>query len=151
MRFASVVLVDSRGWVLLQERDEHPQLDPEKWGFVGGHVEPGESYAEAAHRELHEETGLVGIPLSRFGRFDVVHRVGLDRLGQPITRLDEFELYAAAANLAADDIEIGEGRQIVFVHPEAAPTLNLTAGATVALPTFLASQEYAAMVSPGVS
>ena len=41
-RFASVLLVDRRGWLLLQERDEHPVIDPEKWGFVGGHVEDGE-------------------------------------------------------------------------------------------------------------
>ncbi len=137
--------MDCRGWVLLQERDEHPVLDPEKWGFVGGHVEPGESYEEAAYRELHEETGLTGLQLRRFGRFDVVHKVGLDE------RLDEFELYAAATTVTDAEIEVGEGRKIVFVDPQAALRLDLTAGATVALPAFLASEEYAAMVSPGVS
>ena len=30
-RFANVVLVDERGWILLQERDEHPVIDPDKW------------------------------------------------------------------------------------------------------------------------
>ena len=38
-RFAGVVLVDRRGWILLQERDEHPRIDPEKWGLAGGHVD----------------------------------------------------------------------------------------------------------------
>jgi len=28
-RFSSIVLVDARGWVLLQERDEFPAIDPE--------------------------------------------------------------------------------------------------------------------------
>jgi 8-oxo-dGTP diphosphatase len=144
-RFASVVLVDSRGWVLLQERDEHPVLDPERWGFVGGSVEPGETYPEAAHRELAEETGLADVPLVRFGRFEVVHDVGPDQ------RLDEFELYAATTDLTDADISLGEGRQIVFVDPVGALHLDLTAGARVALPVFLASQEYDAMVSPGVS
>ena len=57
-RFASVVLVDSRGWVLLQERDEHPAIDPEKWGFVGGHLDAGEDFLAGAYRELAEETGI---------------------------------------------------------------------------------------------
>src|SRR5688572_20897490 len=57
-RFAGVILVDRRGWILLQERDEHPRIDPEKWGLAGGHVEPGEDFEPAAHRELEEETGV---------------------------------------------------------------------------------------------
>ncbi len=57
-RFASIVLVDPRGWVLLQERDEHPVIDPGCWGFVGGHVDRGEEPDAAAYRELAEETGL---------------------------------------------------------------------------------------------
>ncbi len=47
-RFASVLLVDPRGWVLLQERDERPVIDPDRWGLVGGHVEPGEEFQAAA-------------------------------------------------------------------------------------------------------
>ena len=57
-RFASVILVDDRGWLLLQERDEHPDIDPGKWGFVGGGVEDGEDFGTAAYRELGEETGV---------------------------------------------------------------------------------------------
>lgn len=33
------------------------------WHGVAGALEPGESYAEAAARELHEETGLVAEPV----------------------------------------------------------------------------------------
>ena len=61
-RFASIVLVDRRGWLLLQERDEHPVIDPECWGFVGGHVDDGEDADDAAYRELEEETGLRARP-----------------------------------------------------------------------------------------
>ena len=57
-RFATVLLVDPRGWLLLQERDEHAPIDPERWGLVGGHVEDGEDVEHAVHRELAEETGL---------------------------------------------------------------------------------------------
>lgn len=31
------------------------------WSIPGGHVEPGETMAEAVVRELQEETGLVGV------------------------------------------------------------------------------------------
>src|SRR3954464_2244473 len=55
---AVVFLVDARGWVLLQERDEHAPTSPEQWGIVGGRVEPGEDRAAAMRRELREETGL---------------------------------------------------------------------------------------------
>lgn len=51
----SVMVTDAQGRMLVQDR-----LDPE-WGglyFPGGHVEPGESFARAAIREVGEETGL---------------------------------------------------------------------------------------------
>ncbi|MGL5810036.1 MAG: NUDIX domain-containing protein [Nocardioides sp.] len=142
VRFASVVLVDRRGWVLLQERDAHPVLDPERWGFVGGAVESGESYAEAAYRELAEETGIAWTTgLRRVGRFDVPHVVP-DGTGGRRIRNDEFELYAGATSLTDADISCGEGRQIVFVEPVRIAGLALSAGATVALGRFLDSGAY---------
>ena len=72
-RFSSVVLVDDRGWILLQERDEHPEIDPECWGYCGGHLEEGEDFETAAYRELAEETGVQHIG-------DVPGRVHLEQL-----------------------------------------------------------------------
>ena len=97
-RFASVVLVDSRGWVLLQERDEHPAIDPEKWGFVGGHLDPGEDYLAGAYRELAEETGVrLEDGLELFGQFTVHH----DHTDSD----DEFRLYVMCTELTDDDVE----------------------------------------------
>lgn len=52
----AVLLIDRRGWILLQLRDGHG-VYPHHWATVGGAVEPGETDEAAARRELAEETG----------------------------------------------------------------------------------------------
>ena len=135
-RFASVLLVDRRGWVLLQERDEHPVIDPEKWGLVGGHVEDGEAYEPAAYRELAEETGIEPAPgtLRLFRELQVFH--------EAYDSLDTMQVWYAATELSDDDVVVGEGRRIVFVEPGAARALDLTASAAIVVPAFLDSPEY---------
>jgi len=135
-RFASVLLVDRRGWLLLQERDEHPVIDPERWGLVGGHVEDGEAYEAAAYRELAEETGLALPPgtLRLWREIQVFH--------QSYGTLDTAQVWVAAVDLADADIVVGEGRQIVFVEPEVARQLQRSAAATTIVPDFLDSEDY---------
>ena len=139
-RFSSVVLVDARGWVLLQERDEFPAIDPEKWGFVGGHLDPGEDYLAGAYRELAEETGIrLADGLELFGQFTVHHaHTGSD---------DEFQLFVMGTDLTDDDVECHEGRQIVFVDPPRIGDLDLTAAAEIALQRFLESEHYRRILS----
>ena len=137
-QFAGVVLVDRAGRILLQERDEHPRIDPEKWGLSGGHVEPGEDFETAAYRELLEETGVRLAPgdLELFGEFTVDHR-------EAYGTWDRMQAFVAATDLTDADIECHEGRQIVFVDPDLARGLDLTAGATDIVPAFLDSPTYA--------
>lgn len=134
-RFASVILVDQEGRVLLQERDEHPLIDPERWGFVGGSVEPGEAGEEAAYRELAEETGVrLDSGLELYGEF-TVHHVE--------TRSDDpVQVWTAATKLTDADIVVGEGRRIVFVEPSTVPTLSLSAAARAVLTDYLDSPTY---------
>lgn len=135
-RFASVLLVDRQGRLLLQERDEHAVIDPERWGLPGGHVEDGESPEEAAHRELSEETGVSLTPgeLEPYVDLEVWH--------EAYRSLDPVHLFAAACDLADADIECREGRQMVFVTPADARALPLTRSAAEALPDFLSSDLY---------
>lgn len=139
-RFAGIVLVDPRGWILLQERDEHPRIDPEKWGLAGGHVDPGEDFEVAAHRELEEETGVrlaVG-GLRLFREFVVDHR-------EAYGTWDVMQVFVAATDLTDADIDCREGRRIVFVDPEVARGLDLSTAAVDIVPAFLDSDLYTTM------
>lgn len=49
------IIMDSQGRILMGKQFGG------KWATPGGHVDPGESYIDAVHRELQEETGLTGI------------------------------------------------------------------------------------------
>lgn len=145
-RFAGVILVDRRGWILLQERDEHPRIDPEKWGLAGGHVDPGEDFEPAAHRELEEETG-VRLPdgaLQLFREFVVDHR-------EAYGTWDVMQVFVAATDLTDADIDCREGRQIVFVDPAVARGLDLSSAATEIVPAFLDSELYASLREPSVA
>ena len=53
---ARILLLDEAGRVLLFRFD--PGDRPAFWCTPGGAVDPGENYAQAARRELREETGL---------------------------------------------------------------------------------------------
>jgi 8-oxo-dGTP diphosphatase len=123
-----VGLVDSRGWLLLQERDEHAPVEPNKWCLVGGGVEAGESAEAAAYRELAEETGIVCDDLTWLGQHD---------LPCALHGRDSVDLFTARTAVSDGDIVCGEGRQIVFVQPSAISARDLTATTRTLFPLVL--------------
>jgi 8-oxo-dGTP diphosphatase len=142
-RVVSALLVDARGWVLLQERDEHALVAPEQWGLVGGHLEDGEEWAAALHRELEEETGLV----------EDGFELWFDELVQHSPKVsshlaDRWQIWVARTDASDADVRLGEGRQIVFVDPARirAGDLDLSPSAQHVLPLFLDSPTYRALV-----
>jgi 8-oxo-dGTP pyrophosphatase MutT (NUDIX family) len=141
--FGCVILMDAAGRVLLQERDEHAPLDPDRWGLPGGHLEPGEDPEHGAYREVEEETGVRLEPgtLRRFRTVRVYHPA--------YGSVDEAHVFVGRADLTDADVDCREGRQIVFVAPEEARRLPLTMTGVQVVPAFLDSQEYAALVAAG--
>lgn len=70
-----VVVSDSAGRILLQKRSMKKDLGPGIWDVsCGGHCAPGESYEQAAKRELKEELGL-SLKLKRVGKLLIRRKV----------------------------------------------------------------------------
>jgi len=53
---------------------------PGSWETVHGHIEPGETPADAARRELEEETGLVPDRLYNLSRVEAFYQHGIDEV-----------------------------------------------------------------------
>ena len=143
-RIAVCYLVDARGHVLLQHRDEHAPRAADQWGIVGGHVEEGESFEAAVHRELLEETGIATAPgdLELWQDAEFAYSDG---------HRSHYQVYAGQVDLTDDDIVLGEGRAIVFVDPDRAFDLDLAESNAHFLPLFLASDTYRRLTTPSGS
>ena len=68
---ATIIILDAHDNILLQHRDAGAPINPNVWGLWGGELEEGESFAEAAVRELNEELGIriQESDLAQFGRY----------------------------------------------------------------------------------
>jgi 8-oxo-dGTP pyrophosphatase MutT (NUDIX family) len=136
IELTAVLLVDRSGRVLLQLRDGDAPNWPHRWGLPGGHVETGESFLDAGHRELLEETGL---------RADLVHYTtqNLPEHG----RRKHYLMGATAATAA--DVILGEGAAMVFTAPaDALDGRPFTPGTVDVLGAFFDSPAYQALAGP---
>lgn len=72
-RSVHILLENESGELLICKRSSSKRTYPGLFtSSAGGHVEAGEAYEEAAHRELTEELGI-DVKLTDAGRFDVVN------------------------------------------------------------------------------
>lgn len=126
----SALLVNPAGEVLLQLRDDDPALlYPGHWTIPGGHVEPGETPAEAIRRELREEMAL-DVPLTYWRTVDAPRA---DYMVQQTFFTGSLEADAA-------DLPLYEGQTVRFVGPDDLADLPLAFGFGEILRQFFAAR-----------
>lgn len=88
-RVAHVLVVNAKGDLLLQKRSPHKDIQPGKWDTsVGGHLDPGETYHDAALREMAEELGLTGLPLTFLYKSKIRNEIESENVATYLTRYD---------------------------------------------------------------
>jgi 8-oxo-dGTP pyrophosphatase MutT (NUDIX family) len=95
---ARVVLLDPQDRVLLMRYDDGPPNGPH-WTTPGGGLEPGETFPQAALRELAEETGWSDIEL-----LDEIHRRSHTMEWSGILVYQHERLYLARTEIPARPI-----------------------------------------------
>lgn len=70
LRFINIIVINNDDMIVLPKRSSNRKLFPNCYDFsVGGHVNYGENYEEAAYRELKEELGIENVKLQEVAYF----------------------------------------------------------------------------------
>ncbi len=143
-------MVDPRGRVLMQLRDDDPKIMfPGCWGLTGGSGNAGETPAETARREVHEETGLALGKIEAFRAYYFNEGAGPPGGKRAAARrAADYELYLFHAPCAVpvEEMVCGEGRELRFFAPDELDALDIAYNHREALADFFASPAYAAYV-----
>ncbi len=99
-RVAHVLVFNSRGELLLQKRSRSKDIQPGRWDTsVGGHLDPGETYLEAAYREMKEELGLGAIPITYLYASQIRNEIESENVATYLARYD------GAVSFLAEEID----------------------------------------------
>ncbi len=99
-RAVHVLLMNDQRQLLLQKRSQTKEIQPGKWDTsVGGHLSPGETYRQAAVREMFEELGVAGVPLTELYCSKIRNTVESENIRTFLTT------YNGAITFAPDEID----------------------------------------------
>jgi 8-oxo-dGTP pyrophosphatase MutT (NUDIX family) len=143
---AGVILVDARGRVLMQLRDDNPAIMfPGHWGLTGGAGNPGETPEAAARREIVEETGLTLGEIEPFRAYYFQETPASSGARKAASRRRaDYEVYVFHAPCATpvEEMICGEGRELRFFAPDEFPALDVAYNHRDVLSDFFASAAY---------
>lgn len=108
----SAILINAKGQVLLQQRDDNPAIRyPGHWSLFGGTIEDGESPEAAVAREVKEE---IDFEMQNFGLF------------REFVQNNKQE-FAFAGELSAtlDELTLSEGQGMNLFHPSELKDLQI--------------------------
>lgn len=82
-RISRVILYNDQRKILLQQRGRNKVSNPLCWDVSAvGHVDEGESYEDAAYRELKEELGISNIKLEKVDYFFISDKESREKLAK---------------------------------------------------------------------
>jgi len=103
---ATGLFINDQKEILLCLRDDKPDIDyPNTWGFIGGHINPGETELDALKREVMEEIG-----------FNVKNPLFIKTIDDGAG--NEVFVYKIKINLDAKDLTLTEGQKLEYFSLE---------------------------------
>lgn len=133
-----VTLADGR--LVIQQRSAKKDTHPLRWECVGGHVGPGEAYAEAARREVLEELGVALTGLQKVAKLEASAATGWEFIEVFAARTEEALSPNPDEVAAVRVLNWEELSQEVACRPEIFSPVFLETLRTIASPLVVASE-----------
>jgi 8-oxo-dGTP diphosphatase len=132
------LIVADDGRLLLQHRDDRPGIPaPGRWGFFGGHVEPGERPADAFLREMREELGWTPQHFEAYLRREISPFDAGRAPGTTVTS----HVFAAHLDVPVTELVLGEGQAMALHAADALPD-TVANGIVPVIDGFVTSDAY---------